>query len=63
MSPDKKSARVIFVEDHTMIRELFAHLVREELGLTLAANCTTVAECTAALLEEKPRPRLRGLAG
>ncbi len=54
MSPEKKSARVILVEDHTMVRQLFAHLIREELGLALAADCTTVAEGAAALLAEKP---------
>jgi DNA-binding NarL/FixJ family response regulator len=47
-------ARVVLIEDHTMVRQLFAHLVREELGLTLAADCTTVADGTAALLREKP---------
>ena len=54
MSDEKKSARVVLVEDHTMVRELFAHLIRDELGLTLAADCTTVAEGATALLKEKP---------
>lgn len=54
MSYEKKSARVVLVEDHTMVRQLFAHLVREELGLTLTADCTTVAEGGEALLREKP---------
>jgi DNA-binding NarL/FixJ family response regulator len=54
MSPEKKSARVILVEDHTMVRQLFAHLLREDLGLTLLADCTTVAEGTEALQKEKP---------
>jgi DNA-binding NarL/FixJ family response regulator len=31
----KNSARVVLVEDHTMVRQYFAHLVRDELGLTL----------------------------
>jgi len=53
MSPEKKS-RVILIEDHTMVRQLFAHLIREDLGLTLAADCMTVAEGTEALLREKP---------
>ncbi len=52
--PDKPSARVVLVEDHTMVRQLFAHLVREELGLKLAADCTTATEGIAALLREKP---------
>ena len=54
MSPEKKSARVVLIEDHTMVRQLFAHLIRDDLGLTLAAECTTVAEGAAALLKEKP---------
>ena len=37
-----------------MIRQLFAHLVREDLQLELAADCTTVADGTAAVLREKP---------
>ena len=52
--PDKTPARVVLVEDHTMVRQLLAHLVREELGLKLVADCTTVAEGTSALLREKP---------
>ena len=54
MSPEKKSARVILVEDHTMVRQLFAHLIREDLGLTLVADCTSVTEGTEALTREKP---------
>lgn len=52
--PDKKPARVVLIEDHTMVRQLFAHLVRDELGLQLVADCTTVAEGADALLREKP---------
>jgi DNA-binding NarL/FixJ family response regulator len=37
-----------------MVRQLFAHLVRDELGLQLAGDCTTVADGAAALLREKP---------
>lgn len=37
-----------------MVRQLFAHLVRDDLGLTLAADCTNVADGAAALLCEKP---------
>lgn len=51
---DKIPARVVLVEDHTMVRQLFAHLVRDELGLILAADCTSVAEAQIALLREKP---------
>lgn len=51
---DKAAARIVLVEDHTMVRQLLAHLVREELGLNLVAGCTTVADGLAALLREKP---------
>ena len=51
---DRPTARIVLVEDHTMVRQLFAHVVREELGLTLAADCTTVADGLQALLREKP---------
>jgi DNA-binding NarL/FixJ family response regulator len=52
--PEKNPARVVIIEDHTMVRQLLAHLVREDLGLKLAADCTTVAEGVPALLREKP---------
>lgn len=51
---DKKPPRVVLVEDHTMVRQLFAHLLRDTLGLDLVAECTNVAEGMAALLREKP---------
>ncbi len=51
---EKPTARVVLIEDHTMVRQLFAHLIRDELGLTLAADCTTVADGAASLLIEKP---------
>jgi DNA-binding NarL/FixJ family response regulator len=51
---ERPTARVVLVEDHTMVRQLFAHVVREELGLALAADCTTVADGIQALLREKP---------
>ncbi len=37
-----------------MVRQLFAHLITEDLKLQLAADCTTVAEARVALLREKP---------
>jgi DNA-binding NarL/FixJ family response regulator len=52
--PDTNPARVVLVEDHTMVRQLLAHLVREDLGLNLVADCTTVADGCAALTREKP---------
>src|SRR5437867_300724 len=54
MAPEKKSARVVLIEDHTMVRQLLAHVIRDDLGLELAADCTTVAEGAAALLKERP---------
>lgn len=47
-------AKIVLVEDHTMVRQLFAHLIKSELGLRLVADCTTVAEGRVALLKEKP---------
>ena len=47
-------ARVVLIEDHAMVRQLFAHVIKAELGLTLAADCTTVADGAAALLKEQP---------
>jgi DNA-binding NarL/FixJ family response regulator len=51
---EKNPARIVLVEDHTMVRALFAHLIVDDLKLTLAADCATVADGTAALLREKP---------
>lgn len=51
---EKSPTRVVLVEDHAMVRQLFAHLLRAELGLDLVADCTSVGEATAALLREKP---------
>jgi DNA-binding NarL/FixJ family response regulator len=51
---EKTPVRVVLVEDHIMVRQLMAHLVRDELGFTLLGDCTTVAEATATLLREKP---------
>ncbi len=51
---ERTPARVVLIEDHTMVRQLFAHLIQNDLGLTLAADCTTVGDGTGALLREKP---------
>jgi DNA-binding NarL/FixJ family response regulator len=51
---ERNSPRVALVEDHTMVRQLFAHLITEDLKLQLVADCTTVAEARVALLREKP---------
>jgi DNA-binding NarL/FixJ family response regulator len=52
--PSHATPRIVLVEDHTMVRQLFAHLIKNDLGLKLVADCTTIAEGTAALLKEKP---------
>lgn len=46
--------RVVLVEDHVMVRQLFAQVLRVDLGLVLAADCATVAEGLDAVLREKP---------
>ncbi len=51
---EKKSIRVVLIEDHTMVRQLLAHLIQEELQLTLVADCTNVVEGSEALLRERP---------
>lgn len=38
-----------------MVREMFAHLLVHELGLTLAAECTTLADGEAAVRRERPQ--------
>src|SRR3712207_1196048 len=53
MSSEKKS-RVVLIEDHTMVRELFAELIRANSDLVLAGDCTTVREGAEILLREKP---------
>ncbi len=49
-----KPATVVLIEDHAMVRQLMAQLVRDELKLELAADCTTVAEGSAAVLRHRP---------
>lgn len=52
--PEKQRSRIVLVEDHVMVRQLLVHLVRDDLGCDLAADCTTVAEAESALLRERP---------
>ena len=52
--PEKNRPRIVLIEDHTMVRQLLAHLVRDELGLNLVADCTNVADGHLALTREKP---------
>jgi two-component system response regulator NreC len=47
-------SRVVLVEDHTLVRQLMASLVRDDLRLGLVADCRTVAEGVVACLREKP---------
>lgn len=47
-------ARIVLVEDHSMVRQLFAHLVTRDLGLALAAECATASEGREAILREEP---------
>lgn len=54
MSPAPKKARVVLVEDHTLVRQLLAHVVRDDLQLELAGDVTTVAEGAEVLAREKP---------
>jgi two-component system, NarL family, invasion response regulator UvrY len=54
MTERTPAARIVLIEDHTMVRQLFAHLIRDELHHELVADCTTVDEGIAALLKEKP---------
>ncbi|WP_415909114.1 response regulator [Oleiharenicola sp. Vm1] len=54
MSAVPQIPRIVLVEDHTLVRQLLAHLVRDDLQLELAGDCTTVAEGAAVLAREKP---------
>jgi DNA-binding NarL/FixJ family response regulator len=48
------SVRAIIIEDHTMVRELLASLLQDELHFALAAQCTTVQEGITACLHQQP---------
>ena len=48
------SARIVLVEDHTLVRQLMAAMVRDDPRLNLVADCRTVSEGVAACLREKP---------
>lgn len=52
--PPSSSFRVVLVEDHTLVRQLMAAMVRDDLGLSLVADCRTVADGALACLREKP---------
>lgn len=53
---DPRPPRVVLVEDHTLVRQLFAMLLRERLGAEPAGEATTVAEGLA--LARRVRPDL-----
>ena len=46
--------RVIIIEDHVMMRQFFAALLRDQMQLNVVAECTTVTEGLAACLRTKP---------
>lgn len=50
---DRHRAHVVLVEDHTLVRQLLAHVLQEDPLLELRAECTTLAEARAALLREE----------
>ncbi len=52
-TPDN-THRVVLVEDHALVRQLMAILVKEHLRLSLAADCRNVADGIEACLREKP---------
>lgn len=54
MTAAPKKVRVVIVEDHTLIRQLLAHLVRDDLQLDLAGDCTSVGEGAPLLARAKP---------
>ncbi len=46
--------RLVVVEDHAVVRELLGPRISEEIGLTLVAEASTVAEAKVICLREKP---------
>ena len=54
MSVSSRPPRIALVEDHLLVRQLFALLVREHLQAELAGEATTVAEGVELALREKP---------
>lgn len=53
-APTSPSPRVVLIEDHTLVSQLVGSLVREQLGLTLAAEARSVAMAKPICLREKP---------
>jgi DNA-binding NarL/FixJ family response regulator len=50
----KETAKVLLIEDHTMVRQMLASLVSDQMKLELSADCTTAAEGGLAALKQKP---------
>lgn len=48
------TARVVIIEDHSLVRELLATLLRDEFRLAVTAECTSVREGIAACRRERP---------
>ncbi len=48
------TARVVIIEDHILVRELLASLVRDAFAFDVAAHCSTAAEGITACLRERP---------
>lgn len=53
-SPAMKSARVVLIEDHTLVRHLLGAVLKNEPGLVLAGDFATVAEGIAGCLKLEP---------
>ena len=47
-------SRIVLVEDHSMVRQLLAHIIGDEMSLRVVGQCTTVAEAAVVLAREKP---------
>ena len=54
MSASSRPPRIALVEDHLLVRQLFALLVREHLQAELAGEATTVEEGVALARRERP---------
>ncbi len=52
--PDSAQPSIVLVEDHALVRQLLALLVREHLDATLAGEAATVAEGLALARRERP---------
>ena len=54
---EKATFRIALVEDRTLVRQIYARLVRDELGRPLGAKCTSVADRSVARLLDKQNLR------